>query len=83
MPILKIKNNGSWENMLGIDSSKFATKIPKTSNTPELDLKNVYEAIPTISNNTVNQAVSNSTFRLKITYDDGTTKEIKVLGAEV
>ena len=83
MPVLKVKNNGAWDNILGVDTSKFATKIPGSANSNELDLSDVYNSIPVIAEDTVNQAVSNSTFRLKITYDDGTTKEIKVLGAEV
>jgi len=83
MAILKVKNNGAWDNILGVDTSNFATKIPKSADNNELDLKDVYDKIPVIAQNTVNQAVSNSTFRLKITYDDGTVKQIKVLGAEV
>ena len=82
MAILKVKNNGAWDNILGVDTSKFATKF-KSADNNELDLENVYDEIPTIAQNTVNQAVSNSGFRLKITYDDGTVKQIKVLGVEV
>ena len=83
MPILKVKNNGSWENILGVDVSKLANKIPASNGNPALDLKDVYNTIPTTAQTTINEAVSNSSFRLKITYDDGSTKEIKVLGAEV